>query len=102
MLGTNEFCTRDPHHEGAEVFSSQKRKPDTSIEADEKTHKPNTINFSWPHSVKKVTKARIATLPTIVEEVETSTEEVQPLPPLAGTDVRHITTVQESRINERT
>ena len=26
MPGASEFCTRDPHHEGAEVFGSQKQK----------------------------------------------------------------------------
>ena len=24
MLGADDFCTQDPHHEGAEVFGSQK------------------------------------------------------------------------------
>ena len=38
--------------------------------------RPNTINFSRPHLVKMVTRARTATLPTIVEEVETYAEQV--------------------------
>ena len=101
MPGANEFCTRDSHHEGAEVFGSQKRKPHTPIEADDKTHRRDTINFSWPHPLKRVTRACVAILPTIVKEVETSTEQVQPSPPV-GTNVRRITAVQESRINERT
>ena len=48
MPGADEFCTRDPHHEGAEVFGSQKRKLDTSIGADEETHRPDIIHFSKP------------------------------------------------------
>ena len=35
MPGTNDFCTRDPHHEGVEVFGSQKQKPDIPIGADD-------------------------------------------------------------------
>ena len=92
MPGTDDFCTWDPYHEGAEVFGFQKRKPDISIGVDDETHRPDTINFSRPHPLKRVTKARAATLPTIVEEIETSTEQIQPLPPV-GTDVRRITTV---------
>ena len=99
MLGADEFCTQDAHHEGTEVFGSQKRKPDTPIIANEEIHRLDTINFFWPHSMKRVTKAQVATLPTIVEEVKTSIEEVQPLP-RARTDVHRITTVQESRVNE--
>ena len=92
MPRTDEFCTRDPHHKGAEVFGSQKRKPDTPIGAHKKTHRLDTINFFWSHPVKRVTEARVATLPTIVEEVEISAEQMQPSPP-AGTDVSCITTV---------
>jgi hypothetical protein len=40
-----EFCTCDPHLEGAEVFGSQKRRPDTPIGDDGETH----------HSDKRVT-----------------------------------------------
>ena len=101
MPGANDFCTRDPHHEGAEVFGSQKRKSDTPMGADDETHRSDTINFSRPHPLKRVTKARTATLPTIVKEVETSIEQVQPSPPV-GTNVRRITTIQEFKINERT
>ena len=92
MSGANEFCTRNPHHEGVEVFGSQKQKSNTSIGTDEETYGPNTINFFWPHLVKRVTKARTATLPTIVKEVKTFAKQVQPSP-LAGTDVHRITAV---------
>ena len=92
MPEVDDFCTRDPHHEGAEVFGSQKQKPDTPIKADDETHRPDIINFSWPHPLKRVTRVRAAILPTIVEEVEPCTEQIQPLPPI-GTDVRRITGV---------
>ena len=87
MRGVDDFCTRDPHHEGAEVFGSQKRKPDTPIGADDKTHRLDTINFSWPHPLKRITRARAATLPTIVEEVEPYMERIQPLPPIGTISV---------------
>ena len=92
MPRANDFRTEDPHHEGAEIFGSHKRKPDTPIRTNDETHRPDTINFSWPHLLKRVTRARAATLPTIVEEVETSTKQIQPLP-LVGIDVRCITIV---------
>ena len=48
MPSGEDFCTRDPYLEGAEVFGSQKRRPDTPIGDDGKTHRPNTVNFSRP------------------------------------------------------
>ena len=51
--------------------------------------------------MKRVTRARVATLSTIVEEVETCVEQVQPSPP-PRTDVRRIITIQEYRVNKRT
>ena len=40
------------------------------------------IHFSRPHPLKRVTRARASILPTIVEEVEPCTEQIQPLPPV--------------------
>ena len=100
MLGASEFSTRDPHHEGAEVFGSEKRKHDTPIGVDEETHRLDTIHFSKPLLPKRVTRACVATLPTIVEEFETSAEPMQPLP-LVGSDIRRVTMVQESIVNEK-
>ena len=101
MPGADDFCTRDLHHEGAEVFGSQKKKPDIPIGADDETHRLDTISFSRPHPLKRVTRACATTLPTIAKEVEPCIEQIQPLPPV-GTNIRHITTVQESTINEKT
>ena len=70
MLGADDFCTGDPHHEGVEVFGSQKRKPDTPIGVNDETHRPDIISFSRPPPLKRVTRARAATLPTIPEEIE--------------------------------
>ena len=45
MPGGEEFCSRNPHHEGAEVFGSQKRRPDTPIGANEETHRLDTVKL---------------------------------------------------------
>ena len=101
MPRADKFCNRDPHHEGAEVFGSQKRKPDTPIGADEDSHRPDIVNFSQPHPPKRVTRSHATTLPTIVEEVDGSAKQLH-ASPSSGTDIRHVTTVQESNVNERT
>ena len=78
MPGADDFCTRDPHHEGAEVFGSQKQKPNITIGADDETHRLDTINFSRPHPLKRITGAHTATLPIIAEKVEPYTEQYNP------------------------
>ena len=92
MPRADDFCIRDPHHEGVEVFGSQKQKPNIPIGAHDETHRLDTISFSLPHPLKRVTRARAATLPTIAEEVEPCTKQIQPLPPI-GIDIRRITVV---------
>ena len=100
MHGAEDFCTREPHLEGAEVFGSQKRKPDTPIGADNETHRPNTINFSCPCLGKRVTRSGAATLPTVIEEVSPSVQEVFS-PVVARLDFRHVIAIQESKVNEK-
>ena len=100
MPGADEFCTRDPHLEGEEVFGSQKRKLDTTIGADDKTHRPDTFNFSRPRAAKRITRARVSPLPAIVEERDPDVVEVVPSPPSA-TGVRHVTAVEETKVDER-
>ena len=100
MPGAEDFCTCKPHLEGAEVFGSQKRKPDTPIRADSETHRPDTINFSCPRPSKRVTRSGAATLPTVIEEVSPFVQEVLSHV-AAGLDFRRITANQESKINEK-
>ena len=92
MPGADEFCTRNPHHERTKVFGSQKRTLDTPIGADKETHRPDTIHFSWPRLAKRITRACATTLPTIVEELETSAEKVQPSSP-RGTNIHRVIAV---------
>ena len=56
------FFTRDLHLEDAEVFGSQKRRPDTPIGDDGKTHRPDTMHFSRPRPGKRVTRSQPETL----------------------------------------
>ena len=101
MPGADEFCTRDLHHERAEIFGSQNLKPNTSIGADEDSHRLDTVNFSWPHPPKWVIRSHASSLPTIVEGVEGFAEQVHALLP-SGTNICHVTAVEESNVNERT
>jgi hypothetical protein len=48
MPGAKEFCTREPHFEGEEVFGSQKRKADILLGSEYESHKPDRVNFSRP------------------------------------------------------
>ena len=98
MPGGEEFCTRDPHFEGAEVFGSQKRRPDTPIGGDTEIHRPDTVNFSRPNPGKRVTRSQPETLPTIIEESCPSVQEVQ-VPSPAALDFHRITFVQETKVD---
>ena len=92
MPGAEVFCTREPHLEGAEVFGSQKRKPNTPIGADSETHRPDTINFLCPRLGKRITRSGAATLPTVIEEVSPAVQELFS-PVAAGLDFRRITAI---------
>ena len=98
--GGDEFCTRSPHLEGAEVFGSQKRKADTPIGDDDETHRPDTLNFSRPRVAQRTTRSQASPLPTIVEESSPPVLEVPPPPP-TGLDFRRVTAVQESEVDEK-
>ena len=100
MPGAKEFYTCKPHLEEAEVFGSQKRKPDTSIGADNKMHRPDTMNFSHPRPAKRITRSRAGILPTIIKEASPSMQEIAPPSP-TELDLRRITAVQESQVNEK-
>ena len=44
MPGANEFCTRDPHLEGEEVFGLAKQKPDLLLGPHGESPRPDTVN----------------------------------------------------------
>ena len=70
------------------------------IGADNKTYRPNIVNFSRPFTAKRITRARAAILPTIFEEHSLVVEDVF-LPSSIGVDIRHVTIVQETKINDK-
>jgi hypothetical protein len=98
MPGGEEFCTRDPHLEGAEVFGLQKRRPDTPIGDEDETHRPDTVNFSRPPPRKRGTRSQPKTLPTIIEESFPSVQEVQ-VPSPTGLGFQRVTAVQKTKVD---
>ena len=84
MPGAKELCTCNPYLKRTEVIGLQKRKPDKPIGANDKTHRSNTINFSCPHSNKRITRSQIATPSTIIEEASSSMREVTTPSPSVG------------------
>ena len=93
-----DFCTRDPHLEGAEVFGSQKRRPDTPIGDDGETHRPDTVKFFRPPLGKRVNRPQPKTLPTIIEESSPFVQEVH-VPSPAGLGFHRVTAVQETKVD---
>ena len=98
MPGGEEFCTCDPHLEGAEMYGSHKRRPGIPIGDDGEIHRPDTVNFSRPRPDKRVTRSQPETLPTIIEEFSLTVQEVQ-MPSPAELGFHRITAVQETKAN---
>ena len=96
----DKFCTRSFHLEDAEVFGSQKRKPDIPIGADDETNRPDIFNFSCPSLAQRTTSSHASPLPTIVEESSPSVLEVPPPPP-TGLDFCRVIAVQVSEVDEK-
>jgi len=48
VLGAREYCTRDPHFEGKEIFGFCKRMANLPLELEHDSHHPNLVNFSQP------------------------------------------------------
>lgn len=100
ILDGEEFCTCNPHLEGTEVFGSQKRSPNTLIGADEKTHRPDTVNFSCPRVSQRTTRSHTTSLPTIIEESSPSMQEVALLCS-TGLNFHRVTVVEETKVDEK-
>ena len=98
MRSGKEFCTCNPHLEGAEVFGSQKQRSDIPIVNDGETHRPDTVNFSRPRPDKRGTRSQLLILPTIIEESSLCLQEVQ-VPSLAGIGFYRVTVVQETKVD---
>jgi len=98
MPGGKEFCTRNPYLEGAEVFGSQKRRPNTPIGDDGDTHRPDTMNFSRLRPDKRVTRSQPETLPTLIEESSPSVQDVQ-VPSPGGIGFHRVNVVQKTKVD---
>ena len=81
MLGAKEFFTYNSHLKGADIFRPLKRKLNMPIGVNNKIHHPNTINFYCPCPGKRITRALVVALSTIIEEASSSMLEVGPPSP---------------------
>jgi hypothetical protein len=106
-----EFCTREPHFEGEEVFGSQKLKADVPLGFEHESHRPNKVNFSHPRVRTRSSRAKEAScnLNIIPEELFHDLQVGQTTTPKAPTElvtpinisrVLHMTAIQETHCDE--
>jgi hypothetical protein len=110
MPGAEEFCTRQPHLEGEEVFGSTKRKLDLPPGSEYDSHRPDKVNFSHPRTGTRSTKARVdastfndkfeESTPKVQEELDVADASKEAPTPLAQGAIPHITAVQETACRE--
>jgi hypothetical protein len=111
MLGAAEFCTREPHFEGEEVFGSQKRKADVPLGFEYESHRSDKVNFSHPRVRTRSSAAKEAgcSLNIISEELSPDLQDGQTTAPDAPIELvtpinisraPHMTALQETRCNE--
>jgi len=70
MPRAKEFCTRVPRMVGEEVFRSTKRKAYLPLGAEEESHRPDKVNFSYPRGSGRAVRARVVQMPIILEDIE--------------------------------
>jgi len=61
--GAGEYCTRNPHFEGEEVFGSQPRMPNLPPGSQHDSHRPDKVNFSRPRGATRTTRASASAPP---------------------------------------
>jgi hypothetical protein len=109
MPGAEDFYTRVPRMAGEEVFGSSKRKADLPLGAEEESHRPDKVNFSYPRGSGRVVRARPVQMPIILEDIEDDTivqdihHELEPQsipasPPNEG-GIRHVSVVEETKVD---
>jgi hypothetical protein len=106
LRGTELFCTCEPHLAGEEVFGSQKRKADVPLSFEDKSYRPDKVNFSRPWIATRFSRANHAScsLPNVVEELCSELQEDQ-VPNNLGTMVNvgklgHVTAIHETAWKE--
>jgi hypothetical protein len=111
MPGAAEFCTREPHFEGEEVFGSQKRKADVPLGSEHESHRLDKVNFSHPRVRTRSSAAKEAScsLNIIPEELSPDLQDGQTTAPDAPIELvipidisraPHVTAIQEIHCNE--
>ena len=108
--GLGDYCTREPHLEGEEVFGSEVRMPNLPPGSELDSHRPDKVNFSRPRMGKRTTGAtpEVIRLDRILEETLPSGEgdnpdilkSTNPVPHGVGVEASLVKRVQETVCNE--
>ena len=106
MTGAEEFCSREPHFKGEEVFGSMKRKFDLPPGSEHDSHRPDKVNFSRPRVELRSSKTCSSAQACKDDPPEPSDADIQ-LPrtekevtPRVVPKVTHVTAVQETACDE--
>ena len=106
MPGAEEFCSREPHFEGEEVFGSMKRKLDLPQGSEHDSHRPDKVNFSRSRVELRSSKTCSSAQACKDDPPEPSDADIQ-LPrtekevtPKVVPKVTHVTAVQETACDE--
>ena len=106
MTGAEEFCSRELHFKGEEVFGSMKRKFDLPPGSEHDSHRPDKVNFSRPRVELRSSKTCSCTQACKDDPPEPSDADIQ-LPrtekevtPRVVPKVTHVTAVQETACDE--
>ena len=106
MPEAEEFCSREPHFEGEEVFGSMKRKLDLLPGFEHDSHRPDKVNFSHPRVELRSSKTCSSAQACKDDPPKPSDADIQ-LPrtkkevtPRVVPKVTHVTTVQETACDE--
>jgi hypothetical protein len=100
MPAAEEFCTREPHFEGEEVFGSQKHKADIPLGSEYESHELDRVNFFHPQFRTRSTAAAVinCSLNDIPEEPSTDLQE-HPIPNV-NSKTTHVTAIHETTWKE--
>ena len=106
MPGAKEFCSRETHFEGEEVFGSMKRRLDLPPGSEYDSHRPDKVNFSRPRVELRSSKTYSSAQACKDDPLEPSDADIQLLrtekevTPRVVPKVTHVTAVQETACDE--
>jgi hypothetical protein len=103
MLGGDEWYTMTPHLEKEEVFVFLKRKPNTALNDERKSHRPNKISISRPRVQTRFARLDVSPPPVTIPDSPTTTDEEQLQLPTHDApqqvDRHHVTAIEETLCN---